>query len=126
MQSMLQRPNPHIQSLDDLFQRLVLFPQTLVVSLKPRVLGFEFFYASLESSAVRFHPLVLRVKHAVTENDSSEMRARLKRPAAVNSPLLEVDAYNINNASNTIPANAREPGESKWNLMMRPLIQCTP
>ena len=93
VQSMLQRPNPHVQSLDDLFQCLVLRPQTLVVSLKPRVLGFEFFYPSLESSAVCFHPLVLKVEHAGAENDSSEMRAQSRRPAAVNSSLWEVDAY---------------------------------
>ncbi len=47
---MLKSPNPHVQSLDDMLDRPVL--------------GFEFFYQSLESSAVCFHPLVLKVEHA--------------------------------------------------------------
>jgi hypothetical protein len=67
VEPVLQRTHPRFQSLDDIFQRLVLSPQT-------RILAFEFFYPSLKSSAVCFHPLVLKVEHAVAENDSSEMR----------------------------------------------------
>jgi hypothetical protein len=93
VQSMLQRPNPRVQSLDDLFQRHVLGPQMLVLSFELRVLGFEFLNPALKPCDVRFHPFLLEVEHANVKKDSSEMWADLLRLGRLSGSLRVVDAY---------------------------------
>jgi hypothetical protein len=93
VQSMLQRPNPRIQSLDDLFQRPVLGPQTLVLSFELRVLGFEFLNPAFQPCDVCLHPFLLEVEHASVKKDSSEMWADLLRPSRLSGSLGQVDAY---------------------------------